>query len=871
MKRIILLISFYFFVALPAIANHITGGEMYYTLVSQNGNEYTYHVTLKLYRDCFSTGAQLDPSAAIAIFDKSNGIMVWNNLITQARVVRLEIGTPNPCITNPPPVCYQVGYYEFDVTLPGTPQGYTISYQRCCRIAGINNLIAGGSSNVGTTYTAEIPGTAGLATGPANNSATFIGPDTVITCADNFFSYSFAALDLDTTDRLTYMFCDAYPGGAPGAPAPNPPSPPPYPSVPYEPPFNGFSPLGPTINIDPNTGLLTGIAPAAGIYVVTVCVVETRNNVVIATQRKDLQIKVGDCDIARAALNPQYISCDGFTMSFHNLSTSTLINSFYWEFGDPASGANNVSSDQFPTHTFSDTGIYTIRLVTNRNQQCSDSTTAIVKVFPGFFPGFTSTGVCLVNPVLFNDTTKTVYGVVDSWRWEFGDATTAADTSRIKNPQWTYASTGPKNVRFIVTNSKGCIDTVYKTIDILDKPPITLAFKDTLICIPDNLTLQASGVGTFSWSPTTAMINSNTPTPTVNPTTTTKYYVTLVQSGCTNRDSVLVRVVDHVTLNVGTDTTSCQGDPVQLHVVSNGLQYSWTPTANLNDPTIQNPIATPTTTTPYTVVARIGSCLAQGTLTVYTVPYPFVYAGADTTICYNTSAQLHGTFRGTSYTWTPTNYVNNPNSANPIATPPKTTPFVLTVYDTIGCPQPARDTVIVNVLPRIFAYAGEDTAVVIGQPLQLNASGGVSYIWTPPTGLSATNIPDPVGIYDGSIDSIRYRVDVFNSIGCSVPDFVTVKIYKTNPQVFVPTAFTPNNDGLNDFIRPIAVGIQKINYFRVYNRWGQMVFSTIRDGHGWDGRIGGVSQATNTYVWMVSAVDYLGKPFFQKGTVTLIR
>lgn len=870
MKRLILLISFYFLLSLSANANHITGGEMYYTLVSQNGNEFTYRVVLKLYRDCFSTGAQLDPSAAIAIYDKSNGASVWNNLVPQSQVVRLEIGTPNPCITNPPAVCYQVGYYEFDVTLTGSLLGYTIAYQRCCRIAGINNL--SNSSNVGATYTAEIPGTLQVANGPANNSARFVGPDTVIVCADNYFTYSFAALDLDPNDNLTYSFCDAFPGGAPGAPAPNPPSPPPYSSVPYSGgDFFGFSPLGSAITINPTTGLISGVAPVAGIYVVTVCVNEIRNGIIIATQRKDLQIKVGDCDIARAALNPEYITCDGYTLSFRNNSTSPLINSFYWEFGDPGSGAANITTDQFPTHTFSDTGVYTIKLVTNRNQQCSDSSTAIVKVYPGFFPGFTSTGICLINPVFFNDTTRATYGTVNSWRWDFGDLSTIADSSRLRNPQWTYSNIGPKDIRFIVSSSKGCIDTVQTTIDIIDKPPITLAFRDTLICIPDNVQLQASGSGIFSWTPNVAIAGANTATPTVNPTNSTTYYVNLDLSGCLNRDSVRVRVVNAVSLVAMPDTTICLGDVAQLHVNSNALRYNWTPSITLNDATLRNPIATPTGTTTYQVVANIGTCSTAGDVTVFTVPYPFANAGNDTTICYNTPAQLNGSFTGASFSWTPTVYLNNPAIINPLATPPRTTAFVLTVLDTIGCPKPGKDTILVTLLPRILPYAGEDTAVVIGQPLQLQASGGISYVWSPPTGLSATNIPNPIGTYDGSVDSVRYRVDVFNDVGCSVPAFVTVKIFKTNPQIFVPSAFTPNGDGLNDVIRPILAGIQKINYFRIFNRWGQLVFSTSTDRQGWDGRISGVAQGTNTYVWMVSAIDYLGNPYFQKGTVTLLR
>ena len=128
-----------------------------------------------------------------------------------------------------------------------------------------------------------------------------------------------------------------------------------------------------------------------------------------------------------------------------------------------------------------------------------------------------------------------------------------------------------------------------------------------------------------------------------------------------------------------------------------------------------------------------------------------------------------------------------------------------------------------------------------------------------------------LAVYDAAVDSIRYKVIVTDEAGCSDSAYVNVKVFKTKPQVFVPTAFTPNGDGHNDVIRPIAVGIKQIDYFRIYNRWGQLVFSTTTNEQGWDGTINGVPQGTNTYVWIVHAVDYTGKAFFRKGTVTLIR
>lgn len=873
MKRILLLLLLATSFQFQANAEHITGGEMYYTLVSTSGNTYRYRITLKLYRDCYSQGAQLDGTAAIAIFSQSDGAMVWNANVNRASVERLELATPGPCISNPPRVCYEVGYYTTEVDLEGSARGYTIAYQRCCRINGINNLAGSGSQ--GATYTAVIPGTNTGATSPSNGSARFVGIDTVIVCGGYPFTYSFRAVDPDG-DQLRYSFCSAVTGGgqsgsdgSPNSPAPNPPAAPPYTPVNYSFPFNGGAPLGPNVQINNTTGLISGTSPEQGIYVVTVCVQEVRNGVVIATQRKDLQIKAGGCDIAKPVLDPEIRECESFTHTF-TMANNPLITTYNWDFGDPASGAANTSSLQSPTHTFSGPGVYSVKVVGNRGQECSDSTVATIRVFPGFFPAFSSNGICIANPSFFSDQTTANYGVVDSWSWDFGESGNA-DVSTDQNPTFQYLSTGTKNVRLIVGSSVGCIDTLIQPITIIDKPPITLAFKDTLICIPDAVQLQASGTGVFSWAPGTNIVNGNTGTPTVNPPVTTTYYVTLNEQGCINNDSVRVRVVPYVSLTTMNDTTICLTDTVQLHITTDGLQYAWTPAATLNDPTLEDPVATPTGTTVYQITSFIGSCRAVDNITVTTVPYPMANAGIDTVICYNTPAQLNGSHDGIRFEWSPTASLLNSNTLNPVAYPPRTQEYVLSSYDNRGCPKPGHDTVLVTVLPKIIPYAGNDTLVVVGQPLQLNAEGGVTYQWIPATGLNNPNVKNPIGTYGPEIDSIRYIVRVYNEAGCYDSSSVKVTVFKTAPTVFVPTAFTPNGDGKNDVLRPIAVGVERIHYFKIFNRWGQEVFSTTTNGAGWDGRIKGTPQASNVYVWMVSAVDYLGNPLFLKGTATLIR
>jgi len=867
MKRVFLLIILTLGL-ISAKANHITGGQIFYTYLGQDATgKYQYNVTLLLYRDHFSSGAQLDPAAGIAIFDKGTNSMVWNSTVTRTDTSWLNLVSPGPCIKNPPTVWYEVGRYSFTVSLPPSASGYIIAYQRCCRIAGINNLFS--SSGVGATYTAEIPGTAQLPNAPQNNSAHFVGPDTVIVCQHNAFTYSFNAIDADG-DSLSYSFCDAYTCVS-NPPNPNPPDPPPYQVVPYASTFSAGQPMGSGVTINSKTGIVTGIAPDAGIYVMTVCASEYRNGILIATQRKDLQIKVGDCSIAAASLPPFTVNCESFTTGFSNSGDQSLIHSYFWTFGDPASGLNDTSTLANPTHVFTDTGIYTVTLITNRGEPCTDTGTTKVKIYPGFFPNFTSKGICVNKPTQFTDATTTQYGFVDSWRWDFGVSNLATDTSHVQNPTYTYSAVGTYNAQLIVTCSKGCIDTIKTPITIIDKPPLTVAFRDTLICNGDNLQLQANGNGIFSWTPLTNIANANSSAPVVNPPSTTMYYVNLDDNGCINKDSVKVRVVDFVTLNAYSDTVICKGDAVQLHTSGDGLHFLWSPGATMNDPTAPNPIAITNNTTTYQVTATIGHCSATDNVTVKTVPYPISNAGPDTTICYNTAAQLQAGIVGSAFTWAPGGSLNNPSILNPVAIPSRTTGYILTVTDTLGCPKPARDTVIVTVLPKVNAFAGNDTAVVVGQPLHFHATGGINYLWSPPFALNNFTIADPVAVYDGSIDSIRYSLQVSDEQNCVDSAFVTVKIFKTNPQIFVPTAFTPNDDGVNDLFRPIGVGIKNIEYFRVFNRWGQMVFSTTINGKGWDGKIGGKLQSTNTFVWVVKGIDYLDKSFFKKGTVTLIR
>jgi gliding motility-associated-like protein len=865
MKKLLLIFMF-FCLALPSYAAHIVGGEMIYSYVRPGAtpNTSVYEITLKLFRDQLTTGAAMPDDVFIGIFDNGS-LLQYPAANKPYDVIKsfegpVQVNPFPPCINNAPVLNYHVGQFTLMVTLPDNTKGYTATYQTCCRVSPLENVFnTTGNGGTGSTYSCSIP--------PViyDNSPIFSTSIDAI-CRLKKFSLQFSAID-DDNDSLVYAFVPAYNGGATQNSANVNPAPPNYASVNYINGFNFENQLGSGATIDPQTGIITGTAPDIGKYVVCVGVKSYRNGVLIGEHRKDFIVNVTDCDFAGALLIPPPVSCDGFSVNFTNGNTSPQNETFYWEFGDPASGDSNISNLASPTHVYSDTGTYVFKLVVNRGQQCSDSATQIQKVYPGFLPGFKVTGRCINSDILFTDTTKSRYGVVDAWRWDFGNSAASDDTSHLRNPKYLYSATGDYRVQFTVSNSKGCSKTVSDTISIIDKPDFKIT-NDTLICSIDTLQLTATGIGSILWTPNYNINNQVSFNPRVSPKTTTTYSATLTETpGCFATKSVVVNVVDGVTLDAGNDSTICQTDSVRLNTISDGLHFIWSPAASLNNDTEKNPNAAPLSNTTYHVVASIGKCNADDDVTIRVVPYPKAYAGTDTTICFPKSYQLHAS-GGSSYLWVPGNFLNNANIPDPIATPPQSVRYIVAVKDILGCPKAAFDTVLLQV-EKIIADAGpRDTSIVVNQPLQLSGTGAESFSWNPPTGLNNSDIANPVALLS---ENQQYILRVESPAGCTGTDTIDVIVYKVNPGLYVPNAFTPNGDGNNDIFRPIPIGMKAIKYFKVYNRRGQLMFSTTTQNKGWDGTFKGSPQDSQVFVWIVEGVDYQDKVIFQKGTVTLIR
>lgn len=252
---------------------------------------------------------------------------------------------------------------------------------------------------------------------------------------------------------------------------------------------------------------------------------------------------------------------------------------------------------------------------------------------------------------------------------------------------------------------------------------------------------------------------------------------------------------------------------------------------------------------------------------------PVAEAGAGGTFCFGKTVQLSGS-GGDFYQWMPANYLSNATLSNPVlkVTSAGLYTLLLDVTDKNGCKSMVPDTVVVKLLPEAKLFAGNDTTVTANQYLQLNAidvnnSGFVSYAWSPTTGLNDPTRKDPVAYLN---QSINYTVTAKTAEGCIATDGIKIQFFVSS-EIYVPSAFTPNNDGLNDVLKPILAGIKTLKIFSVFNRFGQVVFTTTVPGKGWDGTLNGIKQDSGTYVWIAEGIDYKGNLLVRKGTTVLIR
>lgn len=257
--------------------------------------------------------------------------------------------------------------------------------------------------------------------------------------------------------------------------------------------------------------------------------------------------------------------------------------------------------------------------------------------------------------------------------------------------------------------------------------------------------LSATGGVSYNWSPAQLMPVSDIPAPLVFPSVTTVFTVTVTDAnGCSDTDTVTVRVREDYAAEAGPDQTVCTGAQVQLAASSNipGAGFSWSPVVGLSDPASATPLWAAESTTVFTVIAQNAQgCSASDTVRITVLPAPTADAGPDTTACLGTSLQLRGS-GGLRYTWSPAAGLSDPSVPDPLASFTASRLLVLTVQDAAGCED--QDSVQITVLPLPGITVLPAYSMCEGDTIRMQASGALRYRWEPAASLLGADQADPL-------------------------------------------------------------------------------------------------------------------------------
>jgi len=573
-----------------AEATHIVGGEMTYSCLGDD----QYEIILTVFRDCINgnPNAYFDNPASIGIFGDNNDLVtsVGDNgqlLIELMNDDTLNPVLTNPCLVVPPNVCVHTSTYRTVVNLPFRPGGYQLAYQRCCRNQTIVNIIDPLAS--GATYGVSITEEALL---ECNSSAKFKDWPPLYICVNEPIFFDQGAIDTDN-DSIVYRLCAPLLGASPDFPLPQPPNPPPYAIVNWiDPPYgvdnmlNGFS-GGVVLEIDPQTGLLTGLPNTIGQFVVGICLEEYRNGETISTTRRDFQYNVGICgETVSAFFAPEVVCNDQLLVNFNNQSANA--DQFLWYFNDPQNpDATATVAD--PSFVYSDTGTYQIMLIAEPGNTCVDTFFQTVSVQ---FPSITASSDVVYGDcnngqeILITDLSTDDIGTVVSWEWILSFNNIPQDTITDQNPSLLLTRSGLYRLRLTVVSSTGCTSSTEQTLNItvieeeLENEMLQLC-SGTEVNLNDNFNPEYI----YEWTPTASLDDPNAPNPRARPLETTLYQVTVRDSSglCAKILEVNVIVPPPITIDLVKDTTTCLTDITLMANATQADQFIWS-----DDPDFDN-------------------------------------------------------------------------------------------------------------------------------------------------------------------------------------------------------------------------------------------------------------------------------------------
>lgn len=589
-------------------------------------------------------------------------------------------------------------------------------------------------------------------------------------------------------------------------------------------------------------------------------------------------VRIGSKPVASFTHND---SCVVNTIQFTNTSTATVgtINNWYWDFD------NSLTSVlQNPSTTYTTGGDKIVKLAVKSLEGCESDTlykTVHIYTRPVIDFNFTDS-VCLGSATVFSGIFVSGSDPVSDWLWNFGTA-----TANTQNATFTFATPGLHTVMLTATSngSNGCLGTITKNIFVANKP--IAFFKNNTICQSVLTTLTDSsfttdGISITGWwwdlgngqfstqqNPSTTY---NTPGPKII------RHVTTNARGCISDTlTQTINVSAKPTANFGFSNPLCTGLPVQfsdstLVAGGNATQWNWIYNGAAWS-TQQNP-ARSFAAGPQTVqlVATsndgcVSDTVAKSFVILPTPNVSFNFSDA----CKNDVISFTAVDNSATVTTWKWDFgdggISNTRDTQHMYTAGGTYLVKLYASASNGCYSGSLEKNII--IYATDAFAGNDTITASGRPLQLQASGGISYEWTPATGLNDPFIANPVATLTGT-QMYTYVVRAYTPLGCQSFDTIKIQVYQA-PEIYLPNAFTPNGNGINDLYRGMPVGIKEFRYLKIFNRFGQQIFYSTDVNKGWDGTFKGKAQSSGVYVVIASGVDYRGLVVERQGTVMLIR
>ena len=501
------------------------------------------------------------------------------------------------------------------------------------------------------------------------------------------------------------------------------------------------------------------------------------------------------------------------------------------------------------------------------------------------------------NSFLFSNT-STFSGVPSSvnYLWAFGDDSTSNQFS----PNHSYDTAGVYNVYLYATSPDGCRDTILKQIEVNPHPSSNIfANRPLRFCYKDSVVLTAIGqagigsIANYQWYNNGTIINgANQSTITID-TTSLIHLVIENTKGC--KDTSLIQpVIAHplpqgvIATNPGSTDFICFGNTVEIGVQqSTATIYQWyytdlagsfppIPIVGADSASIQASQAGQYSLQLTTSTIPACKGLANDTIVLYMInkpipdfSFPIYCAGIPIQLSNLTNISQSGP---TNWVWDFGDLSPTSTTFNPVHTynPGTNYPVSLTVIPTY-CPfLDSTITRFVNIeepVPSI-RYPAINTVKFTNTPLQSRTFADY-YNWTPSVGLvnGVNNISNPVFNYN---QETEYLIHLKTIAGCKTVDTQLVRVFVL-PDIQVPTAFTPNGDGHNDGLDVFTIGIEKLNFFRIFNRWGQLLYESTDPRKKWDGTYHTVKQPPETYVWIAEGIDKRGNVINRRGQFILIR